>query len=235
MFAKSAKLAFAELKQGFMEIESWNGRDSGVITIGTMPLAKANLLPKAITKFTQSYPDVQIHIVDGPYSDLLHGLRHGDIDFLIGALRYPLPIDDISQEALFEDTLTIAVRAGHPLIKNQQLSLDDLTEYPWVIPREGTPTRDCFNSMFESATTTIPSQLVESSSLLLIRNLLHESDRIALLSKHQVQLEEKLGLLATLPFDMPETRRTIGLTMREAWSPTSTQLECLKIIRGIGK
>lgn len=46
-------------------------------------------------------------MIEGPYHDLLAGLRRGDIDFLIGALRYPSPIDDIEQQTLFDDTLVL--------------------------------------------------------------------------------------------------------------------------------
>ncbi len=119
ILVQHAKLAFTELEQGFVEIESWHGRDSGNIIIGSMPLARTNLLPKAINEFSQIHPDIQIRVVDGPYADLLHGLRHGEIDFLIGTLRYPLPIDDIIQEPLFDDELTVVGRAGHPLIQHQ--------------------------------------------------------------------------------------------------------------------
>ncbi|MBL4801092.1 MAG: LysR family transcriptional regulator [Emcibacter sp.] len=230
-----AKLAFAELEQGFVEIEAWHGRDSGTIIIGSMPLARTNLLPKTINKFTQTHPTIQIRIVDGPYSDLLHGLRHGDIDFLIGALRYPLPIDDITQEPLFDDMLSIVVGAEHPLIQSQTPKLKDLARFPWIVPRQGTPSRDCFNAMFQNADTPKPDKLIETSSLALIRSLLHESDRIALLSKHQIQLEEQLGILASLPFVMPETKRPIGLTLRQGWKPTASQNLFLDLLRKIGK
>ncbi len=225
------KLAFVELKQGFVEIESWHGRDSGAIIIGSMPLARTNLLPKAIDKFCQSYPYVHIRVVDGPYTSLLHGLRHGDIDFLIGALRYPLPIDDITQETLFEDMLSIVVRAGHPLLQKKHPTLNDLAIYPWIVPRKGTPARDCFNVMFQEKNVQKPDKLVETSSLALVRNLLYDSDRVALLSRHQVQFEEKLGLLVSLPFDMLETKRPIGLTLRQYWHPTKIQNRFLEILR----
>ena len=228
---KFAKLAFSELNQAFIEIESWHGRDSGFINIGTMPLAKTNLLPKAITTFSQQCPNVKIQIEDGSYKDLLYGLRHGNIDFLIGALRYPTPIDDILQEPLFEDELAIVVRSNHPLTQKLSISMKDLASFPWIVPREGAPTRDYFNTMLDRNFIEISHQLVETSSLALIRNLLHESNRITILSKHQVQFEVELNLLTMLPINLPNTERTIGITFRDSWSPTKTQQIFLQIIR----
>lgn len=110
-----AKLAFAELEQGFAEVATLLGVDSGHIVVGSMPLARTFIVPTAINALVKEEPEVRLSVVDGPYSDLLHGLRHGEIDVLIGALRDPVPIDDVVQEPLFHDPLAVVARGGHPL------------------------------------------------------------------------------------------------------------------------
>jgi len=59
-----------------------------------------------------------------------------------------------------------------------------------------------------------PSHVIETSSLVMLRGLLLESDRITVVSRHQVRFEEQAGLLATLPFDVGRTDRPIGITRR---------------------
>ena len=51
--------------------------------------------------------------------------------------------------------------------------------------------------------------------------LLLASDRIALLSRHQVYYEIKYGLLAVLPIALKGTGRAIGVTRRRDLIPTS--------------
>ncbi len=232
VLVQHVNLTLAELEQGFVEIEELKGVDSARIFVGSLPLARTFVLPRAINTLTESRPDVQISVIDGPYDDLLHGLRHGEIDFLIGALRDPVPIDDVEQEPLFSDQLTIAVRAGHPLAKKQQLAMKDLDGYPWVVPREGAPTRDHFERMFADGNTS--QSLIETSSLILVRGLLLESDRLAVISAHQIRHERQEGLLVALPFDMRETNRPIGLTLRRDWQPTKSQQLFLDAIRKAG-
>lgn len=229
-----AKLAFAELVQGFVEIEEWHGVDSGRIVIGTMPLARTNILPQAITALSRDYPQVQISVVDGPYDDLLHGLRHGEIDILIGALRDPIPIDDIEQQPLFEDSLSIVARTGHPLAGKRSVRIGDMAAYPWVIPRQGTPTRAMFEKLFCSIPRTARESPVETSSVTLVRGLLLNSDRIALISTHQAQHELELGLLAPLASNLKETERPIGITLRGNWRPTGVQKALLDALRDAG-
>ncbi len=233
--AQHAKLAFAELEQGFAEVEEWRGLDTGRIVVGTMPLARTHILPVAINVLLEQFPHVHVSVVDGPYDDLLHGLRHGEIDILVGALRNPPPIEDIEQRALFEDSLSVVARAGHPLAQRRSIGIGDLAAYPWVIPRKGTPTRAIFDELFAASDDTSSGSPVESSSLTLIRGLLLESDRIALLSTHQIQHEQKLGLLATLPFTLRKTERPIGLTLRRNWRPTGAQKALLDALREAGR
>jgi len=229
--ARSAKLAFAELQQGYAEIAEWLGRDSGLLVIGALPLARASVLPYAINQLTLKYPAVKFRIVDGPYDTLLRDLRHGDLDFLIGALRYPVPVDDVLQERLFDDTLSIVVRPHHPLTQIEKPTITDLAKYPWILPREGTPARDGFVAMCERQNFSEPEGLVEASSFILVRNLLMESDRVTMISAFQVQQELRLGLLAEIPFNIADINREIGITIRRNWRPTAMQGRFLGHIR----
>ena len=234
VLAQHVKLAFAELQQSFAEIEEWRGVDKGQITIGTLPLARTYLLPQAIAALQREHPEVRISVVDGPYDDLLHGLRHGDYDFLVGALRDPVPIDDVVQEPLFNDPLVIAARAGHPLAWQKAVTIDQLASYPWIVPRKGTPTREKFEQL-TAGYATASVGLVESSSFILIRGLLTESDRITIISAHQIYHEAASGLLAQIRFDMSGTERPIGLTTRRDWHPTATQTKFIDFLREAGK
>jgi len=228
------RLAVSELEQGFDELEEWKGNDSGAIIVGTMPLARTFMLPTAINALMRNRPEIQMNVIDGPYEDLLHGLRHGNIDLLVGALRDPIPVDDIVQEPLFDDPLAIVGRNGHPLSLKPEMTLDNMAEFSWVVPRKGTPTRDFFEKMFEN-TDVYPKNVIESSSLILIRSLLAASDRLTLISLHQIRHEKQIGLLTSLPFDMTKTTRSIGLTVRKDWRPTATQAKFIQLLRDAGK
>lgn len=226
------KLALSELEQGFAEVAERLGGDSGVIVVGSMPLSRTFILPHAINALVRERTDVEIDVIDGPYHDLLNRLRHGEIDVLIGALRDPPPIDDVVQEALFEDPLAVVARAFHPLTRKESLDVADLAGWQWVIPRRGTPTRDRFEALFNGET---PKGLVETSSQILVRGLLLGSDRLTLISAHQIRHEYELGLLVPLGIQLPGTERPIGLTVRRSWRPTPTQSRFLELLRDAGR
>ena len=226
-------LSQAEMNQGFVEIADLRGIDASRIVIGTLPLARTSVLPRAINQLAELRPDVQISVVDGPYEDLLHGLRHGEIDILIGALREDLPVDDVEQEPLFVDRLVVVSRKDHPIAAKTRISQKDLIRYPWVVPRVGTPTREHFEKLIANAENR--PRLVETSSLILGRGLLLQSDRLTMISGHQVHNEIELKLLTVLPVNTKDTDRLIGLTLRKDWRPTTSQRVFLDVLREAGK
>ena len=219
--ADAARLAFAELEQGEMELAELAGRAAGRIVVGAMPLARSSLLPRAIAVFRAARPDTLIRVDEGPYADLLAGLRRGEIDFLIGALRDPLPIGDVVQQELFEDDLIPVVGPDHPLRDRPDLTLGDLAAQPWVLARQGTPSRRIFDGLFQGHRP--PESIVETGSMILMREMLRASDHVGFISRLQAAAEIDLGLMVPLPLELPGTRRPIGLTTRQDWLPTAAQ------------
>ncbi len=228
--ARASKLAFGEIEQGYYEISAMQSREVGKIVIGSMPLARTSILPKAINRFGLTHPDIVIDVVDAPYTDLLLHLRNGDLDMLVGALRYPLPTDDIVQEKLIEPSLAIVARNDHPLLSSSPVQLESLLDYGWVIPRKGTPTRAFFDTLFSEHNLQAPKRLVETSSQILIRELLCGSDRLTLLSTHQVEHELNQNILSVISYDLSHTKRHIGITVRHNWHPTPTQKYFLSLL-----
>ncbi|MGF7174371.1 LysR family transcriptional regulator [Azospirillum doebereinerae] len=235
VLVQHVKLALAELDQGFAELAVHLGVDQSRIVVGSMPLARTYILPAAINALTAERPEVRLQVIDGPYGDLLHGLRHGEIDVLIGALRDPVPIEDVVQETLFTDPLAVVARAFHPLSRRPTVTPADLAACRWVVPRPGTPTRDRFDALFAEHGLPAPTGLIEASSLQLIRGLLLDSDTLTLISLHQIRHERDLGLLVPLPVALPGGERPIGLTLRRGWRPTATQERFLACLREAGQ
>src|SRR5438270_13813195 len=114
--ALRTRLAFAEIAQAQAEVAAAQGTGSGSTVIGAMPLARSVLVPRAVLEFAALRPEHAISILDGPYESMLAALRRGSADVLIGALRDPIPFDDIVQGHLFDDPLAIVVGAQHPLV-----------------------------------------------------------------------------------------------------------------------
>lgn len=229
--ARGAKLAFAEIDQARAEIGTLHGGEDGRTVIGAMPLARSYLLPRALIEFTTEHPLHSVSILEGSYDTLIAQLRSGAADFLIGALRDKLVYKDVIQEHLFDDELAIIMRAGHPLAQRKRASMSTLAKYPWIAPRRESPLHAHFDALFRAADLIPPASTIECNSLVAARSLLLESDRLMLLSVHQIHYDLQAGLLAALPHPMGQVTRAIALTVRAGWRPTAAQARLLEMVR----
>lgn len=224
--AQSARLALAELDQADTDLAALHGREVGRIVIGALPLSRSGWLPQAILAFRQMRPLFPFQVVDGRYDELLLGLRRGEIDIMVGALRLPSPVGDIDQERLFDDEVVVVARRKHPLLTHPKPNLDDLVAYPWVMPRRTTPLRNVLDAYFADRA---PVDVVETSSVIMMREILRESDHLGGLSRMQAEVETEV--LSIVPMALPNAMRPIGITTRADWEPTRAQKEFLDLLR----
>ncbi|WP_370206271.1 LysR family transcriptional regulator [Pararhodobacter marinus] len=232
LLADAARLCFSELEQASAELADLAGREAGQIVIGAMPLSRSSVLPRVIADYRAKRPRIPLRIMDGPYDDLLSGLRRGEIDLLIGALRQPVPVPDVVQERLFTDDLVLVARPGHPLVTGRP-DVAALARFPWIVPRADTPARAQFDHALDrlgGAAVTRPA-MIECGSAVLMRELLTLSDHIGCISRLQASAEIALGALARLDVALPDTARAIGVTTRADWLPTAAQAQFMDSLR----
>jgi DNA-binding transcriptional LysR family regulator len=227
--ARCAALALHEFAQAAVEVAALGGGDRGRTVIGAMALARSELVPQALLAFLASHPAHSVSILDGPYDTMLGDLRGGRADLLVGALREPLPGDDLVQEHLFDDPLALALRAGHPLARSRGATPRELARFPWVIARPGAPLRGQFDALFAAGAG--PDTTVECNSMVAARALLLGSDCLMLSSANQLHHELQGGELRLLPLPLGRRSRAIGLTMRRDWHPTTAQRLLLDSLR----
>jgi len=229
--AVRTRLAFTEIAQAQAEVAAAQGTGSGSTTIGAMPLARSVLVARAVLEFAAARPEHGISILDGPYESMLGALRSGRADVLVGALRDPVPYEDVVQEHLFDDPLAIVVGAHHPLAAGGPPTLAALAQFPWIAPRRDSPLRRHFDALIGRLDGPCRAAPIECNSLVAARSMLIASDRVMLLSEHQIHHELETGQLVALPHPLGAVTRSIGLTVRRDWRPTEVQAQLVEGLR----
>lgn len=229
--ARGFGLAMAELRSGLAEVAAWQGKAAGRLVVGAMPLSRARWLPETILRFAAAHPGVDVAVVEGSHAELSGPLRDGELDLMLGALRDTASLDDLRQEAIFEDRPALVMRHGHPLL-GQAVNGPVLATFPWILPASDTPLRHYWEVMMRAAGAEPPHVGIECGSVLTVRQLLLGSDALTLLSPAQLAVELDAGVLATLPPPVPVTR-TIGITTREGWRPTPPQAAFVTLLRDV--
>jgi LysR family transcriptional regulator, regulator for genes of the gallate degradation pathway len=212
---RHTRLAFTHLRHAIDELAEINGITSGKIAIGMLPYSRSVLLPRAVSRLHEDYPELSISTREGTYSHLEAPLLSGELDLVVGATR-PRKINRrLKCENLIEDKLVLVTGSSHPLTKLKRVRLERLLDQYWLLPAKDTPARHLFEKFLVSSDLVMPNHYLETSSLTFIRGLLAENDYVALLSAHQVRREVKQGKLFVLPIELGNTNRPIGIITRD--------------------
>lgn len=229
-FARRLRLALYEIDQALDELQAERGAAGGRIAAGCLPLMPKSVLARAVGRLLHAYPNVQVEIEEASHEALMQGLRSGELDVVVGALRFPRLGGDVVERVLFRDPHVAVARSGHPLGDRAKLREDDLAKFPWVAPSRNTPRRSFIEDLFDRLPMR-PHVVAETGSLAVMTAILRESDCLTLMSRAQAMDEFQSVGLSMLPIALHAAERVVGLTTRSGWLPTFVQRRFLALLR----
>jgi DNA-binding transcriptional LysR family regulator len=225
--ARRLALAIGEIRSGAEEIGTASDARAS-LRIGVLALAPRLLLAKASTAVLAEDESHRIEVIEAPYIQISRELNDGALDLVFGALRAPPPFADLIEEPFFEDPYAIVCRRGHPLAGVKKVTPAALARFDWLHPTPGLPRRDVLDQL--AADWHLPMKVqFETNCLTTITSLLASSDRLSILSRWHIELDDRLVSIDHPP--IPHAPRQVGLTLRRNWLPTPFQarfLECLR-------
>lgn len=224
----------AELRHIEDDVNAARGRLEGLVTVGTLPLARTRLLPMAIDALLAQHPLLRLHSLESPYEQLCAGLLGGKVDFILGALR-PITDRELVSEVFFTEQLHVIASAKHPLANRRHLCLADLRPYHWILSRPGTPLRESLAQFFMSHAEPAPRATVETGDQALVRGMLLRGKMLTVLSTHQLHYEIEAGHLRALDLPMAGLERHIGVTLRAGAQLSASATALMEQIRSVVK
>lgn len=210
LICRRARLVLAELRHIEEELGLFHAGSVGQVVVGALPVAVPTLLPRALQSITRDFPRITVRIVEGTSDALFPRLKEGQLDLLVGRF-WPGAEPELVNEVLFDSRFAAVVRAGHPLLSRRRLGLADAMGVPWILPPPGSHSRSALEAMFLHANLQQPVQTLETSSYLIIRALLAETDMVCPLPVETTQEDVARGLLQQLPFALDVRLPPVGI------------------------
>ena len=215
----------AELGRIRDEVAQLTGRGSGMVSVGLSFVAHAGLLPKVISAFRRSAPDVRLEIKESLFSGMKSELDTGVIDFYVG----PMPPGEHSDgklavEPLFENRRQIFCRRDHPLANAK--SLADLDGASWVTASATRNSQDELAALFQHYDLPPPHIAVNAQTMMSMMSIAASSDLLTALPR---QIQELLGLNSSL-VRIPVREQLLSATIsivRRASTPLTPAAEML--------
>lgn len=230
------KAVIAELRYLTDELDAFRSGDSGHVVIGTLISASARLLPSAIARLKADRPGVLVTVREGPTDRLFPALATGELDLVVGRLpEADLPLARMygfRHTELYSEALCAVVWSEHPLASQADIDLKELLDWPWLLPTMESPARLRAERLFADAGLPMPSNVVESLSLLTNIGLLQSMQAINLMPRAVAQHFVQLKLLTILELGDIGAFGRIGYSVREdrASTPAAARfIECLRL------
>ena len=199
-FYRRAKLILSELQHAQDEIVSLLG-GRGSVSVGLLPNADYSLVSHGLSHYLRQHPDLRVVVREGTLDDLLRSVETGDMDFFVGSALVTRSSENLVSEVLLQDRLVIVCRPDHPLVGRPDLTFADLEGNGWVLPPRATKIHQAFDEAFQEAGLSPPKTWIEINTLAVLRSILCETDRLAIVAFSRIGVELQYGLLNVLPLN----------------------------------
>jgi len=204
---KRGQIAFDELRQGVMDVQSLADPTVGEVRIGCSESISAGILPPIIERMSRCYPKVVMEVSPSNAFKLEFPELHERRADVVLAILQKTPSDTIGDElnfeVLFEDRISLAAGVNSPWSNRRKIDLDNLSGALWIMPPTGAPGALAVLRAFRARGLPPPRVSVKTLSVQL-RNSLGKTGRfIAVLPASTLRLNGEIFGLKTLPIELP--------------------------------
>jgi DNA-binding transcriptional LysR family regulator len=124
-----------------------NEVDEGRIEIAAGWSTILYVLPKYVGAFRQAHPKIELRLHNVTGLEGLERLRTDLVDFAVGPL--PNVPADIEFHPMVSYEAVVITCLGHPLARKKKLTLEDISEYPLILPPRNLSTWGLVDSTFK--------------------------------------------------------------------------------------
>lgn len=131
------------------------------------------VLHETLKEYMHLYPGIKLNIVYKPMTELIECLQRRELDFVL-SYRPAERWQGLISHILYEDKLSVIVKADHPLSMRKSVTLNDLAQYPAALPAKGLQARKVLDKILADSDINLNVRLEinEVTPLLrLVRNI----------------------------------------------------------------
>ncbi|KTB60694.1 LysR family transcriptional regulator [Pseudomonas allii] len=201
------------------------GLKRGTLRIGSFgPTSSNRLLPQILRPFRQAYPDIEVHVDEGPDRQVIQWLdeRRIDVGFVV------LEQERFDTFALFTDQMVALLPASHPLAEHPALRLEDLCEAPFILTEAGSS--ELVSRLFVSARLT-PNVRYRYAQLLSTLEAVSRGDGVSVVAQGSLPVTPDPCYVAR-PL-APAITRSIGLAVLDRRQASPATLAFIRVAQGL--
>lgn len=225
----------AELRNAVLEVDALRVARTGHVCVGCGPSEATRLLPTALNRLRERSPGISVTVLYGLNEALTPMVKHGEVDFALSSIPARSADPDLRLIRVHEDRAAVIVRTGHPLGAHRgALTAQHLVDQQWILARTSELERRALDELFLEAGLEPPAVTLETTSAVLMKTMVIQSDLLTFLPRELIYWEERAGLLTALKLGVPSWHRIVGLTLRTCAGINPAVQVLIDILREVG-
>ena len=173
-------------------LRNWD--EFGVIRIGASITLGTVLLPKLISQYQEQYPHLRVEVKISNGESIARGLLHNELD--IALIEGGISDENLLMEPFASDRLLLITAPNDPLLKIDELKLQDLKNSRFLLRENGSVGRSFLNHVFAAHGVPL-TPLWESASTRAIIQAVSLGLGISILPEQLVREYIDSGIIAT--------------------------------------
>jgi DNA-binding transcriptional LysR family regulator len=107
--------------------------------------------------------------------------------------------------------MVVVTRIDHPLARHRSVRLDQLLDYPWIIPPAGTSMGESFRQLMVKRRIEVPRNRVESGSIVANKTLIQRTDAVGFFTRQIAELYAEQKVVAVLGVKLAPVAGAVGM------------------------
>ncbi|WP_433741128.1 LysR family transcriptional regulator [Pseudomonas putida] len=211
-----ARLVVAQMSNAQQVLAEESGELTGNLSVAVTPWLAMTLMPKAVVRFRQLFPQVQLELYEGLSSVACPMLREARVDLFIGRLDTRFSSTDLTYQPLFTADCAVVARQQHPL--SDCHSMEELESADWILASQ------------QDGAISTQGHVHFAHSISIIMSLLRETDMLSIFPWPLVEICAQREGLCALPLRESVGSASVGAIRRsgQPLRPAAERfLECL--------
>lgn len=224
-----------DMDDAVQEARNLGGNDAGLLRMGVTPATTDFTLQALLPALTAERPAASIAFTTAFSNAMMDKVSRRDVELAVCPV--PERLDAALEcETLYDDPCSLMMQASHPLARQETISLEDITRYPWAATGQHEFTRLQMRGAFTRRGLPLPRIVVEVDTLNALILVVARTGLISMINSRNVQAGSLPGNVVVRPLALSAMDRRIGILRRAGYlSPISQRALELLRAAAVGK
>ena len=211
---RRAKVILNEVAKSVAEVRAIQHARVGEVVFGITPNYATYLVPQLLAELHRDRPGLRVTVITDGFLELIERVKTESIDFAFGLIGQIRRSDGIVIEAIRTHRARVYAGATHPLAQRGMATSEDLAHAEWAM-LSGEGVQRSFGLFFETRGLPVPPQVLRSTSISLVRQMVKDSNVLSILPEEVVHDDIERGEIVAIDCETPVEQTRVGLFFRE--------------------